>query len=295
MKILNFGSLNIDLVYQVDHHVKSGETLSPITMERFCGGKGLNQSIALKRAGANVYHAGCIGSDGECLVSLLNENGVDTSLIRTVGETSGNAVIQVDKNGENCILLYGGTNQKVTTEHIDEALLRFEAGDLLLLQNEINNLEELITKAYDKGMIIALNPSPINDIIFKLPLEKVTYFILNEIEGNEITGKSSAEEIIKELNNRYENSKIVLTLGKKGSIYSDRNVYITQKIYNATVVDTTAAGDTFTGYFLQSIMDGALPKEALDIAARASALAVSKMGAAPSIPLMQEVLNANFI
>lgn len=292
MKILNFGSLNLDFVYQLDHFVRGGETLSSSKLEKFCGGKGLNQSVALARAGARVYHAGCVGSDGADLVRLLSESGADCTLIRTVDEVSGHAIIQIDKKGENCILLYQGANGRITSEQIDEVLSHFEKNDLLLLQNEINLLEEIINKADEKGMRIAFNPSPISGNIPALPLNKISYFILNEIEGKELTDREEPCEMIEELRKRYPKSTVVLTLGGSGSMYSDGSISCTHGVYEVEAVDTTAAGDTFTGFFLYAVTSGMSPEQSLSIASKASALAVSKMGAAPSIPSVQEVLKA---
>lgn len=292
MKILNFGSMNIDYVYEMDHIVRGGETLSSFMLKQFCGGKGLNQSVALARAGANLYHAGCVGTDGSMLTRLLSESGADCSFVRVIDERSGHAIIQVDKNGENSIMLYQGANGQITLEHIDTVLSYFEEDDLILLQNEINHLDEIIMKAAAKGLRIAINPSPISDNIEKLPLDKVTYFLLNEIEGKELTGKENPDDILKVLREKYPESTVVLTLGSKGSIYDDGVVRCAHGIYQVEVVDTTAAGDTFTGYFLNAITSGISPEESLRIASKASALAVSKMGAAPSIPKMEEVITA---
>jgi ribokinase len=279
MKILNFGSLNIDFVYQVDHMVRGGETISTRKMEKFCGGKGLNQSVALARAGAEVYHAGCIGKDGAELIKLMESSGVDCSFIHVMDEVSGHAIIQVDKEGENSILIYPGANGQITSEQIDSVL--------------INLLDEIIRKASERGMKIALNPSPIADNITSLPLDKITYFLLNEIEGKELTDKEDPDDIIQVLRKRYPHSIVVLTLGSKGSIYDDGDILCTHSIYKVDAVDTTAAGDTFTGYFLNAITSGVGPIRSLQTASKASALAVSRMGAAPSIPTMQEVNEAN--
>ena len=120
MKVLNFGSLNIDYVYRVDHILVKGETESSFSRNIFAGGKGLNQSVALGRAGVNVYHAGCIGEDGRFMVELLNEAGVDTRFVKVLTDSpSGHTVIQNDKEGDNCILLYGGANIRVTKEQVD--------------------------------------------------------------------------------------------------------------------------------------------------------------------------------
>lgn len=293
MKILNFGSLNIDYVYKVDHMVRSGETQSSSKMERFCGGKGLNQSIALAKAGAKVYHAGCVGSDGVQLIDLLKSEGVDCSLVKIVEEVSGHAIIQVDKKGENSIIIYSGANGRITSEHIDEALAGFNQGDILLIQNEINNLEEITNKASGKGMKIAINPSPYSGNIETLPLNDITYFIMNEVEGKELTGHDEPEMITRAMRTRFPKSIIVLTLGSNGSVYDDGKEYCYQEVYDVEAVDTTAAGDTFTGYFLHAINSGATPQESLQIASKAAAIAVTRRGAAPSIPGYIEVEEAD--
>ena len=135
MRVLNFGSLNLDYVYQVGHFVQPGETLSAVSQTVNPGGKGLNQSIALAKAGAEVCHAGCIGTDGENLRELLKENGVNTEYLREVPALQGNAVIQVNPEGQNCILLFGGSNQCITEEQIDQTIKNFAPGDWLVLQN----------------------------------------------------------------------------------------------------------------------------------------------------------------
>ena len=164
MKVLCFGSLNIDYTYKVDHFVKKGETLSSGSLQVFSGGKGLNQSIALARAGAETYHAGSIGEDGRFLLEQLQDAGVDTRYV-TVLETvrTGNAIIQNDKEGDNCILLYGGANQAVTTNQADAVLEHFRKGDFLVLQNEINELAYIMERAHERGMKIVLNPSPMDE------------------------------------------------------------------------------------------------------------------------------------
>lgn len=289
MKVLNFGSLNMDLVYQMDHFIRRGETFAAARLDKFPGGKGLNQSIALARAGAQVFHAGNVGADGELLVETLRDAGVDTSCIRTVEEVTGHAVIQVDSRGDNSIILYAGANAAVTVRQIDTVLREFGSGDYLILQNEINSVKEIMDRAFEKGMIIVLNPSPMNSAIRQLPLEKVSFFLLNEIEGEELTGKAEPEEILDELLTKYPSARVVLTLGGKGSVYAEAHQRIRQDIYEVEVVDTTAAGDTFTGYFISTFINTGSCREALDVAARASALAVSRKGAAPSIPALEEV------
>jgi len=292
MKILNFGSLNLDLVYQIPHFVRAGETLSSTAFSRNVGGKGLNQSVALAKAGAEIYHAGLVGEDGEMLRAFLQESGVDTRFVRTVDQPSGHAVIQVEPAGNNCIFLYGGANQCVTEEFIAEALAPFGEGDFLVLQNEINMIGEIITAAAEKGMQVVLNPSPIADNLKQLPLEKVSWFILNEIEGGELSGETDPDKILDKLAELYPHAKIVLTLGGDGSVYSGDGVRIRQQVYKVQAVDTTAAGDTFTGFFFAAVADGVSPAEALKRASKASSISVTRAGAAASIPTLSEVLEA---
>jgi len=295
VKILNIGSLNYDHVYSVHHIVKPGETIASTNLALFPGGKGLNQSIALARAGAKVYHAGMVGSDGEDLLELCKQNNIDVSYIKTIEGQSGHTIIQVDESGQNCILLYGGSNRRLTKDYINEVLNEFEAGDWLLLQNEVSFLDYIIDQAHEKGLKIALNPSPFDQAVTKCDLSKVSLFLINEIEGNQITGKLKAKDILDSMMKDYKDCQIVLTLGAKGAIYRDQDKEYSHGIYDVNVVDTTAAGDTFTGYFIQSLLENATAKEGLELASKASAIAVSRAGAAASIPYMKEVLAANLI
>ena len=292
MKILNFGSLNLDLVYQIPHFVRAGETLSTTGFSRNVGGKGLNQSVALAKAGAEVYHAGLIGADGGILKDFLAENGVDTRFVHTIDCPSGHAVIQVVPEGNNCIFLYGGANQMVSEAFIAEALEPFTEGDFLVLQNEINMIDKIILAAAEKGMQVVLNPSPIADNLKELPLEKISWFILNEIEGGELSGETEAEKILDKLTALYPHAKIVLTLGGDGSVYADSAQRIRQAAFRVQAVDTTAAGDTFTGFFFAAMAEGAAPADALLRASKASSISVTRAGAAASIPKLEEVLEA---
>lgn len=291
MKILNFGSLNLDYVYSVDQFVRPGETKSSKKREVFAGGKGLNQSIALSRSGVEVYHAGAVGqSDGNTLIEVLKKNNINTDFIKEIDNVStGHAIIQVDDNGENCILLFGGANQKITAQQVDETLKAFSKGDFLILQNEINMLEYIVEEAHKKGLNIVLNPSPINENIFKLNLEFVDYFILNEIEGLDISNQNISENLLEVLGSKYPSAKIVLTSGEKGVKFKDGDLVLEHGIFDVPVVDTTGAGDTFTGYFIGSLVQGYSNIEALRSASLASAIAVSRMGAETSIPFMEEV------
>ena len=292
MKVLNIGSMNLDLVYSVDHIVQPGETEASFALDTFLGGKGLNQSMALAKAGVEVYQGGMIGEDGQVFLDACAEYGVKADYIRTVPGKSGHAVIQRDKNAQNCILLYGGANQMLTEEYVDSVLANFEAGDILLLQNEVNQMPYIVEKAYEKGMQIALNPSPFNEKLSAVDMAKISIFLLNEVEGNQVTGLTDPDEIIAEMLRRFPKAKIVLTLGKDGAVYADAEQKHFQPIFKVQAVDTTAAGDTFTGYFLAGLLSGLPVPEILKMSAKASSIAVPRAGAVPSIPYRDEVLSA---
>ena len=291
-RILNFGSLNIDYVYRLDHVVRPSETIHSEELSVFCGGKGLNQSIALKRAGAAVFHAGCTGAaDGRILLDELSKTGVNTDNVRIVNERSGNAIIQVDKNGENAIIVFGGANQCVTEEHVEQALGEFNCDDILLLQNEINLVGFLIQAASEKGMAIALNPSPFDRLVHNYPLHLVDIFILNEIEGRDLAGSCEASEdgIVSALRSMFPKAKIVLTLGERGVVYFDGFNVCRHQAYKAHAVDTTAAGDTFTGYFLAGLSNGETFPKAIEVASKAASITVTRAGASASIPFIYEI------
>lgn len=289
-KILSLGSLNIDYVYRVDSIVRPGETISCAGMAKFCGGKGLNQSIALARAGAHVCHAGKIGGDGDMLLEQLKKNGVDTSCIVVSQSPTGHAIIQVDQNGQNSIVILAGANGDISEDDIDKFLSGFHKGDLLLLQNEVSNIEYAVRSAHKRGLMIALNPSPINKKLAGSDvLQYVDWLIMNEIEGYEITKKKDSADICDVLLAKYPSCKIVLTLGEKGCVYRDKDASYSQGIYEVPVVDTTAAGDTFTGYFLACMLENAGIARALNMASKAASIAVSRQGASDSIPTRDEV------
>lgn len=292
MKILVFGSLNIDHVYQVHHFVQPGETLASDGLQLFCGGKGMNQSIAFARFGALVWHAGAVGKqDSQMLLRELEEAGVHTELLLKKDAPSGHAIIQKTPEGENSILLYGGANQMVTEKDADFVLSHFAQGDLLVLQNEISRGSYIMEKAHQIGMKIALNPSPMNQTLLQMPLTYVDFFVLNELEGAALSGipKERPHEMLDKLLQAFPAAQIVLTLGKGGSIYGYRGKTYTQPIYPVKTVDTTAAGDTFTGFFLGSIVHGNGVEQSLATAAKAAAISVSRHGAGVSIPSLQEV------
>ena len=290
MRILNFGSLNLDYVYQVDHFVQPGETLHAFSRAVKHGGKGLNQSIALARAGADVSHAGCIGLGGESLKALLESEGVDTKHLMQVDEMQGHTVIQVNAAGENCILLYGGSNRCIAPEQIDETLSDFSAGDWLVLQNEINHLPEIVNAAREKDMVIVLNPSPFDDKLRDVDFGKLDWLFINEVEAAQITGSSEPDAAWVWFQQRYPHINALITLGGAGSVACCADgTKVTQPAIRVKPVDTTAAGDTYTGYFIAGMMAGMPIQDCMRRASQAAAISVTRLGAADSIPKLSEV------
>ena len=296
MKVLNFGSLNLDYVYQVDRFVRPGETLSARSMALNPGGKGLNQSIALARAGAQVYHGGCVGKGGEALRELLRENGVNTELLLPTGQPQGSAVIQVTSQGENCILLYGGSNQALEEGQIQEALGRFQAGDCLVLQNEVNHLPLLVEEGARRGLLVVLNPSPYDERLAKVDFGQLSWLLVNEVEAEQIAGSQDPDTVWKRLHSQYPGLSLVVTLGGQGSAAFRVQEGGVEALRQAAVpvrpVDTTAAGDTFTGYFIAGLAQGLALKDAMARASQAAAISVTRPGAAGSIPRQDEVERA---
>lgn len=290
MKIYNLGSLNIDYVYAVDHFVTAGETLASKTLEVFPGGKGLNQSIALARAGANVIHGAVVGDNGEFLLETMAASGVEVSKIRRVNGSCGHAIIQVDKNGQNSILLFPGTNHCVDRDYAEQFLADAKPGDMLLLQNEVSGLPDIFETAHEKGMDIVFNPSPFHETLRELPLSYVKWWFCNEIEGEALLGADEPEEMVQAFARLYPGSHLILTLGGAGSLYCGGGKVIRQQARRVNAVDTTAAGDTFTGYFLAAVAAGKDAQAALELATAASAITVSRKGASQSIPGIAEVL-----
>lgn len=294
MKVLNFGSLNLDYVYSVDQLVKAGETISSNTFNIEFGGKGLNQSIALAKAGVSVYHAGLIGKNGIALKDFCLANNVNTEYIKIVEKETGHAIIQVDNNGENSIILYKGANFEITKEYVDEVLLGFRKGDYIVLQNEINMIDYIIEEAQKKGMIVVFNPAPITKEIKDINLAHVNYLIVNETEAFSLTGEEDVEKAARILKNLYKNTFIVVTLGSKGLIYIEKNEVIKIEANKVKVVDTTAAGDTFIGYFVAMVIKGFNGHDSLKLANKASAIKVTRKGSAKMIPTIKEVFDFNF-
>jgi ribokinase len=290
MKIYNYGSLNIDKVYRVKSFVNKGETISAYSYNEFPGGKGLNQTIAITRAGGMAVHVGVLGWDAEIIQSIMQREQITVQYIKKADSVTGHAIIQVTDSGDNAIMVCPGANNLLECGYIDETLAQTENGDIVLLQNEISNAGYVIERAHRRGLTVAFNPSPITEGLLKYPLELVDIFILNEIEGAAISGRHEVYSILTGLREKFPGASIVLTLGEKGSLYWAKGELYKAGIYNVNSVDSTAAGDTFTGYFLTCLSHGMLSEEIINYASAASAIAVSRSGAATSIPYNEEVV-----
>ena len=280
MDIWNLGSVNIDRVYSLDHIVAPGETESASALSELPGGKGFNQSVALARAGARVHHVGAVGPDGAHLAAMLREAGADTSRLATVAEPTGHAIIQVDRDGRNSIVVFAAANGAVSPEAVRAALAGAAPGDALLCQNETSSVAEAMRAAKARGMRVVFNPSPFDARIAALPLELVDLFIVNETEEAGLLALGGAPAA----------AARVVTRGGDGceSLAPGREP-VRADAFRVKAVDTTAAGDTFTGYYLAALAAGAGEGDALRRACAAAAISVTRFGAAPSVPTAAEV------
>jgi ribokinase len=287
--VLNFGSINIDHVYRVEHFVRPGETINCQDYKRFAGGKGLNQSVALVQAGVCVCHAGKMGAEDTWLKILIKDKGVDTKFVETSNGPSGHAIIQVNAQGENSIVIVGGANRLISESDVQRIVANFGPEDYLLTQNEVNAVPQIIQSAKAQGLTTVFNPAPMNPEVLNYPLELVDILVLNETEAQSLTGESEPERICKTLNHRYSNMAIVLTMGAKGAAYFSPQVRFHQSAEQVHVVDSTGAGDTYIGFFLAELIKTGEPRSALGYASRAAAICVTRHGAADSIPSRKEL------
>lgn len=218
---------------------------------------------------------------------------MDTTCLHRVRKMQGHTIIQVNPAGENSIILFGGSNRSITGRQIRDTLLRFSEGDYLVLQNEINELPAIVNLAAKRGMRIILNPSPWNSALDEVDFGKLSWLFVNEIEMEQITGETEPEKAWEELHRRYPGLSALITLGSRGSIAfrnTDGQVETArQTAVRVQAVDTTAAGDTYTGYFIAGQVAGLSLKQCMERAAKAAAISVTRHGAADSIPWAGEI------
>lgn len=247
-RILNLGSLNIDYVYRMERIVAPGETLASTAFSRGAGGKGLNQSIALARAGAKVCHAGCLGREADWLREPLQAERVDTARLHAVDQPAGHAIIQVDAAGRNAIVLHGGANLALKLDRLPDMFEGFGPGDWFLTQNETSCVPGALAAARARGLTVCFNPAPMHAAVTGYPLAAVDWLVVNEHEGSELGGGEAPTDILRGLRRRCPRATLILTLGAAGAWGAPpvgAPVFVAAPKVRS--VDTTAAGDTFIG------------------------------------------------
>lgn len=280
--IYNLGSLNLDRVFRVPRIVLPGETLAASSLSLYPGGKGANQSVALARAGARVVHIGRIGADGQMLRERLAAEGVDVRhVVEAKGTPSGQAIIQVDDAGQNSIVILAGANDTITATDVEAALADAPAGSWLLAQNETSCVAEAIKLARQRGMKVAFNPAPADERVHSYPVELIDLWCLNESEHGRL------HDLLPR--NLAADQEVLLTRGAGGAALWRAEGELHMPTEQVTVVDTSAAGDTFLGYYLAGLVAGLEPEERLQQAIRAAAICVTRPGAMDSIPRVAEV------
>ncbi len=290
MQIINFGSINVDRTYRVKRFPMVGETIQTSAFFCGCGGKGLNQSIAARRAGASVIHAGAIGNGGKAMEEELQRNGVDTSRLIHVDSEQGHAVILVDDEGNNEIIIHQGSNGMIGEKEVREILQTIREPALVVLQNEIPCAHSIIDQAFDRGHIVVFNASPVDEeVLVSVDFSHIHWLLINEVEGNQLTGSSDPDTILRRLRQRVPKINIVLTLGTEGSVCQYGEEQFSCGSFEVPVVDTTGAGDAFTGYFLAGLAEGEHPRDAMIRASLAAGISVTRPGASSSVPQREEV------
>jgi len=283
MAIWNLGSINADLVYTVPHIPAPGETLSSTNRSTYMGGKGANMSVAIARAGSRVNHIGALGPDGGWAVQRLLEYGVDTRHIAQVETATGHAIIMVDAHGENAILLHAGSNGEIPQATLQTALAEAQTGDWFVTQNETNLQRTGVSLAKKMGLKVAYAAAPFSADRVQAVLEYLDFLILNEVEAaqlTEATGKTPEELGIRD---------VVVTLGSDGADWFGPDGKQHFPAIPVTPIDTTGAGDTFTGYLLAGLDQGMPMAQAINLATKAGALMVTRQGTADVIPDLSEV------
>lgn len=280
--IFNFGSINLDLVYRVPHLPAPGETLSSHSFDKFLGGKGINQSIAAHRAGADIRHVGCLGPDSAWLREEIASFDLSLGDIAQVDTPTGHAVIYVDDAAENQIVLFGGSNQAFTTTQIDAVLDTGAPGDWVLLQNETNLVTHVAAAARARGLNVCYSAAPFDADAVRALMDHLTLLALNEGEAKALgqaTGRDPKDLGV---------PTVLITRGAEGAVLHHDGRVLEQKSFQVDAVDTTGAGDTFLGAFMARFVGGDA-SAALEFAAAAAAIQVTRPGAAAAIPDAQEV------
>ena len=284
------GSLNMDLVVNVDTMPKPGQTLLGGNFKEVPGGKGANQAVAMARLEGNVSMIGKIGNDGfgKTLIEALNNDNVNTSHVHIANCSTGVAFITVDKNAQNAIVVAPGANFQLTKDDIDKNIDCIKDSDIVVIQLEtpLETVKYALQVAKDLNKYTILNPAPAvkldNEIIGHIDLLTPNETELEIISEIKIEAKKMIEKGVKEL---------IVTLGSKGSLYINEEKSFFKPAYTVEAVDTTAAGDSFTGALAVALSNNKTMEEAMDFASKVGALSVMKEGAQSSLPTLKDVEN----
>lgn len=292
-KILVVGSINMDLILRMPHMPAMGETIRATGFQTAAGGKGFNQAVAIKRMGSSVAFYGYLGTDGygQDLRGQLIEEGIDPVHLRISPETpTGMAFILLDAAGHNSIVVQPGSNLCLSVSELIGILESSPEVETLVVQMEIPTdvIEAVLIEGKRLGKKVVLNPSPYQPLAPEL-LAGLDTLILNEVEAEQMTGVTEATAQIEALKNMGIR-QVILTMGGEGVYYNEGQSVVHQPAFPAVVVDTTGAGDTFLGTYVSQIQQGKELRKAVELAAKAGAKAVSKLGAKPSIPFLEEIL-----
>ncbi len=283
MTIWNLGSINADFVYAVPHIPGPGETLSSTNRQMFLGGKGANMSVAAARAAAHVNHIGAVGSDGRWAVQRLLEYGVDTRNIAEIDTETAQAIIMVDPQGENAIMLHPGANVEVPQTALQTAMAEAQTGDWLVIQNETNLQRTAAELGKRMGLHVAYAAAPFDAERVQAVLPHLDFLILNAVEAEQLreaTGMSPKDLPVR---------NVIVTLGADGADWYGTGAKAHFPAHKVDAVDTTGAGDTFTGYVLAGLDRGVPMGHAIRQATKAAALMVTRHGTADVIPDLSEV------
>ncbi|PHP28325.1 ribokinase [Limimaricola cinnabarinus] len=288
--IWNLGSINADHVYAVPHIPAPGETLAATALTYGLGGKGANMSVAAARAGARIAHLGAVGADGGWMVERLESYGVDCAHVQRREGPSGHAIIAVDARAENAITLFPGANREIDLDAVKQALDKADPGDLLITQNETNGQVEAAAQARARGLRVVYAAAPFEAGAVRAVLPHLDLLVLNEVEAQQLSQALGTP--IEEL----PVPQVVVTLGAAGCDWIETATGARHHVDAPRVeaVDTTGAGDTFTGYLLAGLSEGLEMQAALKLATQAGALKVGRHGAADAIPSREEVAQAAF-
>lgn len=284
MTIFNLGSINLDYFYRLPHLISAGETLAANDFNIALGGKGANQSVALAKAGGDVFHIGAFGKKDELYLQELRNAGVNLEFVALLDMPSGHAIVMVDeKTGENQIILSPSANYNIEQVQIRKALQKANRSDWALAQNETCLVNPFLSLAKEQGLRICYSAAPFvaEQTAGLIPLTDL--LIVNEGEAEALS--QFIEKDITKLGLPH----LIITLGQKGARYIGEQGSFLVSPFNVTAIDTTGAGDTFLGYVLADLSDGQTMQQAMSHASAAAALQITRQGALPAIPSRSEV------